>query len=158
MNDTCWRLLPFMHRIASDSDQPEADPLQARSALQRYAQCSVMSSLLGARARSPWCGARACATRLSIVSSCSEVPKTMNPCCGCAPRLHPQPCGELFQSQEFDWPLSREYPLQTGEVGWGGVPSSSRRRLPCDKTICPRSRLVGNQTLCAARPRPRPRP
>ena len=46
----------------------------------RYAQCSVMSSPVGARARSPWCRARACATRLSIVSSCSEVPKTIDPC------------------------------------------------------------------------------
>ena len=32
------------------------------TALGRYAQCSVMSSPVGARSRSPWCGVRTCAT------------------------------------------------------------------------------------------------
>ena len=84
----------------------------------RYAQCSVMNSPVGACARSPSCGARACATTLSIISSCSEVPKATNPCRGCAPRLHLKPCGELFRSQGLHWPLLRKNPSQAGEFCW----------------------------------------
>lgn len=71
---------------------------------QRYAQRSIMSSPVGARARFPSCGARASATKLFIVSSCSTAPNAMNPCLGRAQQTHLQRAANCCKFRELNGP------------------------------------------------------